>query len=298
MNKQDDDSSEDGDRVDNIFSKNPSDKKKKSEQEHDEEENCFTIFQSSEGKKSRLIIPSWVTARTRRSLVSIYNKEYSKFTNKKKKKKKKKRKKDIPHNFGESGDDVAAFIQSPTNVVSQAIIDSGTKWHISRNKDDFKEINYDKRVRVQGVGGHTPGFFGVFKNNALGESMPAIYAPKLPVERLLSVKGIAAAGWSTTLTDKADFMTSRISGQKVQLAQAESGLPIIPDMMFTEDSSGFYFEMWSDDEQEEEIYCFEVDELQPARQSREKFLQHLRNCHISDDTIGKIKCTACEIAKG
>ena len=75
MDEQDDDSSEDGDQVGDIFSKNPPEKKKKSEQENDDDENCFAIFQSSEGRRSRLVIPSWVTARTRRSLVSIYNKE-------------------------------------------------------------------------------------------------------------------------------------------------------------------------------------------------------------------------------
>ena len=67
----------------------------------------------------------------------------------------------------------------------------------------------------------------------LGSGVVGIYAAKLPVERLLSARGMTASGWDSQFTKKCgSYMENTVTGRVVPLAETKTGLPYLEDLEF------------------------------------------------------------------
>ena len=110
---------------------------------------------------------------------------------------------------------------------STVIMDSGTMYHISRNKNDFCNIT-NERIRITGIAGGSFGYHGYLKQSALGMNIQAIYYKDLPVEALISLEKLKEQGWETELKMHENAIVNIHTGAKILMKKCpQTGLPII-----------------------------------------------------------------------
>ena len=91
---------------------------------------------------------------------------------------------------------------------SSLIIDSGTTWHVFKDKNKFKHIS-DKRVVIKGINGRSNGFTGTLKSNKLGNNISAVWYDDLPVDALISPEGLKIHGWNTIFSLNGDYLENQ-----------------------------------------------------------------------------------------
>ncbi len=114
-----------------------------------------------------------------------------------------------------------------------AVVDPGTTYRISREKENFEEIS-GARVTIKGVGGIKKGWKGTLKPNKLGKNLPAIYFPECPVPMLLSTQGLKQNSWETHFELTGDRIVNKLTGTVLTL-NTDGGLPRL-DLEFSEEA--------------------------------------------------------------
>ena len=126
--------------------------------------------------------------------------------------------------------------------VVQVVADSGTTYHITRDKCNMSSIS-SQTVNIRGVGGSGRGYKGFLKPSVLGAGIPAIWFPDLPLQMLLSVDGLKRDMWETHFTLDGDYLTNRRHGTVLPMHKGPTGLPVLDvkfeDSEFEAEECGF-----------------------------------------------------------
>ena len=214
--------------------------------------------------------------------------------------------------------DLSSFISKLNSSKSDdaAIIDSGTTSHICRNRSKFEKIFNNQIVNINGVSGRTKGKRGILKENSLGQHLPAIFLPALPVEILLSTRGLKRDLWETHFTiDDGDFIVNKGSGALISMS-TETDLPTIPLEFDNSKAYVVYPNNVPQSFHKDSLNAPNKIPLFPKRLSKvlkisknkkskpvdptsktSKLVEHWRMCHLSENN-NSIKCTECLECKG
>ena len=163
--------------------------------------------------------------------------------------------------------DIADIVQSyiadgKYNAVVNVIVDSGTTYHLAKEKGNFKKIS-NKTVSIRGVNGLSKGYWGVLRPSQLGYNIPAIYFPEMPVNMLISTQGLKRDGWETYFTLEGDMLTNRKSGTMLPLVNGQSNnLPTL-NLHFSDE--------YSDDDEECAYICTPCEEYLPKSQKMSSY---------------------------
>ena len=190
------------------------------------------------------------------------------------------------------------------------VVDSGTVYHISRNREHFKHISSTNKIYIKGVTGKPLAHMGILHRNILGHNITAVYFPELPVAMLVSTQGLKSNHWETHFMISGDYIQNVKTGRILSVETSTNGLPTI-DLKFDEI------------EISEAFVCSPCDDafqgLLPERSRRainlskkqrkgklssenvlerkatkaSKLLQRWRMCHIHQPGLDNFKCFDC-----
>ena len=225
----------------------------------------------------------------------------------------------LSHNFTS----LNSTLGTPSRKI--AIVDSGTTYHIVKDKNNMARVT-STPVWIKGVGGTSKGLKGTLKDSELGTGIPGIWYKDLPVDMLISVEGLKRDAWETHFTTESNYMANKRSGMVLPIAKTPRGLPSL-ELNFEDPEGGF---VCSPCCPEDELVCpalfgrVETKDTRPvrligatkiarqrhairtriknpAKRSRiSKLLNHWRNCHFSEGGEGgtQLECHECLEFKG
>ncbi|MBQ28094.1 MAG: hypothetical protein CMH81_08185 [Nitrospiraceae bacterium] len=207
--------------------------------------------------------------------------------------------------------DICSFYMNNTRnkTGTNIIVDSGTEYHIFRDKENFKQASNEK-IRIKGVSGSSYGYKGVLKNSVLGTNISAVWFKQLPVECLLSVEHLKKRGWETMFMLKHDFIRNARSGEILYLNKDSStGLPVMKLTFSNEiqETQSYICSPCEDSYTNIQAYNNLPKRLVKSNNGKQtkrgktqtsRLLQHQRMCHMHVDGVTRTRCLDCMESKG